>query len=154
MCIRDSEQLNRPIAVHPANPLKAWCTAWLDEVGLFREIRRMEKDQESAENRVRSIVDLLDSMDPDFVPVDRPAADRLHRFLEHISLDRERDEEDEAGDAVTLITVHSCKGLEFPHVFIAGMEDGLIPHARSKVEGTLDEERRLFYVAITRAQKT
>ena len=149
-----NERLNRPIAVHPSNPLKAWCTAWLDEVGLFREIRRMEKDQESAENRVRSIVDLLDSMDPDFVPADRPAADRLHRFLEHISLDRERDEEDEAGDAVTLITVHSCKGLEFPHVFIAGMEDGLIPHARSKVEGTLDEERRLFYVAITRAQKT
>ena len=149
-----NERLNLPIAVHSANPLKAWCTAWLDEVGLFREIRRMEKDQESAENRVRSIVDLLDSMDPDFVPADRPAADRLHRFLEHISLDRERDEEDEAGDAVTLITVHSCKGLEFPHVFIAGMEDGLIPHARSKVEGTLDEERRLFYVAITRAQKT
>ena len=149
-----NERLNRPIAVHPTNPLKAWCTAWLDEVGLFREIRRMEKDQESAENRVRSIVDLLDSMDPDFVPADRPAADRLHRFLEHISLDRERDEEDEAGDAVTLITVHSCKGLEFPHVFIAGIEDGLIPHARSKVEGTLDEERRLFYVAITRAQKT
>ena len=149
-----NERLNRPIAVHPTNPLKAWCTAWLDEVGLFREIRRMEKDQESAENRVRSIVDLLDSMDPDFVPADRPTADRLHRFLEHISLDRERDEEDEAGDAVTLITVHSCKGLEFPHVFIAGVEDGLIPHARSKVEGTLDEERRLFYVAITRAQKT
>ena len=149
-----NERLNRPIAVHPTNPLKAWCTAWLDEVGLFREIRRMEKDQESAENRVRSIVDLLDSMDPDFVPADRPAADRLHRFLEHISLDRERDEEDEAGDAVTLITVHSCKGLEFPHVFIAGMEDGLIPHSRSKAEGTLDEERRLFYVAITRAQKT
>jgi len=149
-----NERLNRPIAVHPTNPLKAWCTAWLDEVGLFREIRRMEKDQESAENRVRSIVDLLDSMDPDFVPADRPAADRLHRFLEHISLDRERDEEDEAGDAVTLITVHSCKGLEFPHVFIAGIEDGLIPHSRSKAEGTLDEERRLFYVAITRAQKT
>ena len=149
-----NERLNRPIAVQPANPLKVWCTAWLDEVGLFREIRRMEKDEETAENRVRNIVDLLDSMDPDFVPADRPVEERLHRFLEHISLDRERDEDDEAGDAVTLITVHSCKGLEFPHVYIAGVEDGLIPHSRSKAEGTLDEERRLFYVAITRAQVT
>jgi superfamily I DNA/RNA helicase len=150
-----NERLNRPIAVQPAHPLKSWCTAWLGEVELFREIRRMEKDEETAENRVRNIVDLLDSMDPDFVPADRPVPERLQRFLEHISLDRERDDEDnEAGDAVTLITVHSCKGLEFPHVYIAGVEDGLIPHSRSKVEGTLDEERRLFYVAITRAQKT
>jgi superfamily I DNA/RNA helicase len=149
-----NERLNRPIAVQPANPLKSWCTAWLDEVELFREIRRMEKDEESAENRVRNIVDLLDSMDPNFVPADRPVPERLQRFLEHISLDRERDEDDEASDAVTLITVHSCKGLEFPHVYIAGVEDGLIPHSRSKAEGTLDEERRLFYVAITRAQMT
>jgi len=149
-----NERLNRPIAVQPANPLKVWCTAWLDEVGLFREIRRIEKDEETAENRVRNIVDLLDSMDPGFVPADRPVPERLHRFLEHISLDRERDEDDETGDAVTLITVHSCKGLEFPHVYIAGVEDGLIPHSRSKAEGTLDEERRLFYVAITRAQMT
>ncbi|MBT6788365.1 MAG: UvrD-helicase domain-containing protein, partial [Verrucomicrobia bacterium] len=149
-----NERLNRPIAVQPANPLKSWCTAWLDEVELFREIRRIEKDEESAENRVRNIVDLLDSMDPNFVPADRPVPERLQRFLEHISLDRERDKDDEASDAVTLITVHSCKGLEFPHVYIAGVEDGLIPHSRSKVEGTLDEERRLFYVAITRAQLT
>ena len=149
-----NERLNRPIAVQPANPLKVWCTAWLDEVGLFREIRRMEKDEETAENRVRNIVDLLDSLDPNFVPEDRPVPERLQRFLEHISLDRERDADDEASDAVTLITVHSCKGLEFPHVYIAGVEDGLIPHSRSKVEGTLDEERRLFYVAITRAQLT
>ena len=77
------------------------------------------------------------------------------RFLEDLTLDNEREEEKETdGDAVTLITMHSCKGLEFPHVYIVGLEDGLLPHSRSKVEGTLDEERRLFYVAITRAMQT
>jgi superfamily I DNA/RNA helicase len=82
-------------------------------------------------------------------------AERLGNFLEEITLDTEREEEEEnTGDAVTLITMHSCKGLEFPHVFIVGLEDGLLPHSRSKAEGTLDEERRLFYVAVTRAMQT
>ena len=82
-------------------------------------------------------------------------AERLQTFLEEITLDSDREEEkEEEGESVTLITMHSCKGLEFPHVYIVGLEDGLLPHSRSKVEGTLDEERRLFYVAITRAMKT
>ena len=86
----------------------------------------------------------------------QPPFDRLETFLEQITLDSEREEEEDeaAGDAVTLITMHSCKGLEFPNVYIVGLEDGLLPHSRSKVEGTLDEERRLFYVAVTRAMQT
>ena len=79
----------------------------------------------------------------------------MESFVEDLTLDAEREEEKEnTGDAVTLITMHSCKGLEFPRVFIVGLEDGLLPHARSKSEGTLDEERRLFYVAVTRAMQT
>jgi superfamily I DNA/RNA helicase len=82
-------------------------------------------------------------------------AERLQNFLENITLDSDReDEKENTSDAVTLITMHSCKGLEFPHVFIVGLEDGLLPHTRSKAEGTLDEERRLFYVAVTRAMQT
>jgi superfamily I DNA/RNA helicase len=81
--------------------------------------------------------------------------DRLQTFLEEMTLDTDREAEDEGPDnAVTLITMHSCKGLEFPHVWIVGLEDGLLPHTRSKEEGTLDEERRLFYVAVTRAMQT
>jgi superfamily I DNA/RNA helicase len=84
----------------------------------------------------------------------RQPQDRLAEFLEDLSLDQEREEDKEAGDAVTLITMHAAKGLEYPHVQIVGLEDGLLPHSRSKVEGTMDEERRLFYVAITRARLT
>ena len=83
------------------------------------------------------------------------ALEKIEAFLDDITLDSERAEDKETkGDAVTLITMHSCKGLEYPHVYIVGLEDGLLPHTRSKVEGTIDEERRLFYVAITRAMRT
>ena len=79
----------------------------------------------------------------------------LEAFLEDLTLDTERAEDKEIADnSVILITIHSCKGLEFPHVFLVGLEDGMLPHSRSKVEGTLEEERRLFYVAITRAKET
>ena len=145
-------KLMQPVIAHPDSPLKAWCSAWLAEVELFREVRRIEKNEESAENKVQNIIDLLGTMDPDFIPTDRPIDERLHRYLEHISLDRDNEDSEEGRDMVTLITMHSCKGLEYPYVYIAGVEDGLIPHSRSKVEGTLDEERRLFYVAITRAE--
>ncbi len=60
------------------------------------------------------------------------------------------EDKENTSDAVTLVTMRSCKGLEFPQVFIVGLEDGLLPHSRSKVEGTMDEERRLFYVAVMR----
>ena len=83
-----------------------------------------------------------------------PALDRIASFLEEVTLDNERQEEKESSaDAATLITIHSCKGLEFRWVYLAGVEDGLLPHARSATDGSLDEERRLFYVAMTRARE-
>lgn len=85
-----------------------------------------------------------DNMDPTLFP-----------YLNRISLITRDDGDDEAGKGkVNLMTIHASKGLEFPVVFIAGAEDGIIPHARSIEEndGNIEEERRLFYVAITRAR--
>jgi superfamily I DNA/RNA helicase len=138
----------------PVASLCQWADQLLTQCGYYAELRRTEKDAEAGENRVRNLKDLLASLD-DAAPHAPAPADRLLTFLEDIALDREQEEDKEsAGDAVTLITMHSCKGLEYPHVYVVGLEDGLLPHSRSKVEGTLDEERRLFYVAITRAQET
>lgn len=78
----------------------------------------------------------------------------LVEFLENISLISDIDGLDEGQNALTLMTLHSAKGLEFPVVFIAGMEEGIFPSARSvEEEGKLEEERRLCYVGITRAQR-
>ena len=131
--------------------LQAWADDFLNETGYWAELKRLDKDPEVAEARSRSLRELMATMDG----LGNLPAERLENFLENITLDSDREEEKEnTADAVTLITMHSCKGLEFPHVFVVGLEDGLLPHARSKVEGTLDEERRLFYVAVTRAMQT
>ncbi len=133
--------------------LRDWADRFLEEIGYFAELRRSEKNHETAENRIRNLKDLIASLDGSDIA--QPPLDRLQAFLEQVTLDTEREDDDEApGDAVTLITMHSCKGLEYPNVYIVGMEDGLLPHSRSKTEGTLDEERRLFYVAVTRAMRT
>jgi superfamily I DNA/RNA helicase len=137
----------------PGFSLRSWAENFLRDTGYVDELRRSEKEIEAAENRVRNLMDLVASLD------DAEAAEteleRLQNFLEEMMLDHDRgSEEDKPGEAVTLITMHSCKGLEYPHVYIVGLEEGLLPHARSKEEGTMDEERRLFYVAITRAMRT
>ena len=136
------------------NPAHIWAKHFLDETGYPDELRRSEKDKEAGESRVRNLLDLVATLD-NYATANPTLAERLEKFLEDMTLDSDRAEEKEsAGDAVTLITMHSCKGLEFPHVYVVGLEDGLLPHTRSKVEGTMDEERRLFYVAVTRAMET
>lgn len=77
----------------------------------------------------------------------------INAFLEEVSLISDQDELDDRAQAVNMMTVHAAKGLEFPNVFIAGMEEGLFPHSRSLFNPQeMEEERRLCYVAITRAK--
>jgi DNA helicase-2/ATP-dependent DNA helicase PcrA len=85
---------------------------------------------------------------------DLEAKDSLASFLEGVTLVSDIDALDEKADAVTLITLHQAKGLEFPVVFIAGLEEGLLPHFKSLPDPEqLEEERRLCYVGITRAKE-
>jgi len=79
--------------------------------------------------------------------------EKLSDFLEEVSLIADIDNLDNSGEAITLMTLHNAKGLEYSVVFIVGMEEGIFPHSRSILEpGELEEERRLFYVGITRAK--
>jgi len=77
----------------------------------------------------------------------------LELFLQEISLLADTDGLKASQEAVTLMTVHSAKGLEFPRVFLTGLEDGLFPMLREEDDGDVEEERRLFYVAVTRARQ-
>ncbi len=88
----------------------------------------------------------------DFSELEMPEG--LNAFLESVSLVSDIDSMEEGPDALTLITLHQAKGLEYPVVFMVGMEDGLLPHARSmEEEAGLEEERRLCYVGMTRAKE-
>jgi DNA helicase-2/ATP-dependent DNA helicase PcrA len=81
-------------------------------------------------------------------------AESIDQFLEEVSLVADTDEVDGDASRVTLMTLHTAKGLEYPVVFIVGMEDGVFPHLRSLAEPTeMEEERRLAYVGITRARE-
>ena len=95
----------------------------------------------------------LRSSAKDFLTLGR-GRDALSAFLESVALVSDTDNLEDAADAVTLITLHQAKGLEFRAVFMVGMEEGMLPHIRSlEDEAEMEEERRLAYVGVTRAKE-
>ena len=124
------------------------------KTGLVQELKK--EGTPEAINRVENIEELLNGI-RDFVEGQREIVDAkgsLVEFLEDVALATDFDNETANENSVSLMTVHLAKGLEFPHVFIVGMEDDLFPSAMNmNSRAELEEERRLFYVALTRAEK-
>ena len=121
----------------------------IDEAGILSQFKN-SKDEDSKE-RYDNVVELLNSID-EFCS--RKSDVQLSDFLEEVSLLSDIDHWNDSDNRVTLMTVHSSKGLEFPVVFISGLDDGLFPLYQSiEDKKELEEERRLFYVALTRAQE-
>ena len=119
----------------------------LEHIGYRAYLQDKDDGEERWENIVelRNVAGEYDELDTE---------DALTAFLEKVSLVSDIDELDEKADAVTLITLHQAKGLEFPAVFIVGLEEGILPHRRSFDDPEeMEEERRLCYVGITRAKK-
>jgi DNA helicase-2/ATP-dependent DNA helicase PcrA len=112
-----------------------------------------ESDEKKREDRIKNIESLIQAAVEYEESSKTPM--NLSGFLEQLALFSDTDRLKNEGKLVTLMTVHSAKGLEYPVVFLPGMEEGLFPHARSVIDGehAVEEERRLMYVAITRAKR-
>ena len=105
-----------------------------------------------AQGRIENLEQLIE-VGREFDAAAEPERDTLDVFLQEIALVADADSRSDENGLVTLMTLHNAKGLEYPIVFIAGCEEGVFPHSRALDEGGLEEERRLFYVGITRAMR-
>ncbi|WP_058486569.1 DNA helicase PcrA [Defluviitalea phaphyphila] len=123
----------------------------LSKTGYLKELEK--ENTEEAKERIQNIKELISKASEYDKNAEEPS---LQGFLEEVSLVADIDNYDETNNAVTLMTLHSAKGLEFPYVFITGLEEGIFPSYMSIVsekEDAIEEERRLCYVGITRAKE-
>ena len=135
------------MAMVPTDPPSAIFDAAVDRSGLQAAV---QDGTDEGEDRWTNVLELR-AHAAEFDEIAAPEG--LARFLEEVALVSDQDELAEAPDRVTLITLHAAKGLEFPVVFIVGLEEGLLPHRRAlEDERELEEERRLAYVGMTRAK--
>ncbi len=123
--------------------------ALIKEIDYEPWIQRACKSDSERQARAEGIFSVVDNLRHH---LEKGPKKTIQSFLDHSALASEKEEDLEKKQGATLITLHASKGLEFPIVFLIGLEEGFLPHTRSIAEGTKDEERRLLYVGITRAQ--
>ncbi len=125
---------------------------FLRQIGYLAGLQKIYKDIEDARHRRENVDEFISALAQYEAAAGVPIA--LRDYLDSCLLQEEKDKDEESsGDAVIFSTVHAAKGLEFPVVAVVAMEKGLFPHDRAVEEGSLEEEKRLFYVAITRAKE-
>jgi DNA helicase II / ATP-dependent DNA helicase PcrA len=135
---------------HPPAPIGELIEAVLSQSG-YVEALEAERTIE-AQGRLENLEQLVE-VGREFDAVAAEDESTLDVFLQQIALVADADSRADDEGLVTLMTLHNAKGLEYPIVFIAGCEEGVFPHSRAVDEGALEEERRLFYVGITRAMR-
>jgi DNA helicase-2/ATP-dependent DNA helicase PcrA len=132
-------------------PLHETVEQMLERSGLVAHFKKDKGEQ--GETRIENLEELVNAAES-FEPDEQDDLPPLAAFLAHAALEAGEGQADKWEDCVQLMTLHSAKGLEFPLVFVGGMEEGLFPHKRSLNDaGGLEEERRLCYVGITRAMQ-
>ncbi|MEA5000102.1 MAG: DNA helicase PcrA [Candidatus Limiplasma sp.] len=149
-CVREfGDLMNELVMLREEMSLADFVLHLISKTGLRAQYERDLSDE--AKTRLENIDEFLGAVAEFEKASDEPT---LENYLENVALITDLDKAETAAEYVTLMTIHSAKGLEFPTVFISGLEEGMFPSARSlQDENRLEEERRLCYVAITRAMQ-
>ena len=149
-CVSEfGDLMNELVMAHEDMGVNDFVKYVIDRTGLKAQYERDLSDE--GKNRLENIEEFLGAVAEYEHGAESPS---LEDYLENVALVSDLDNAEMGGKAVTLMTVHSAKGLEFPIVFIAGLEEGVFPTGRTlQDDKRMEEERRLCYVAITRAQK-